>query len=47
MVEPDRRTVNHRCRAGEGIETTFLQDGTLALDPPGPELAIPPLFEEP
>lgn len=47
MVDPDRRTVVHHRRAGDGIESSFLKDGTLILDPPGLELSIPSLFEEP
>ncbi len=47
MVDPDRRTVIHHRRAEDGIETAFLQDGTLILDPPGLELSVPSVFEEP
>ncbi len=47
MVDPDRRMVVHHRRAGSEIETTLLQDGTLVLDPPGLELPVAALFEEP
>ncbi len=47
MVDPDRRTVVHHRRAGDGIDSTSLQDGTLVLDPPGLELTVASLFEEP
>ncbi|KMO42203.1 hypothetical protein VQ02_03620 [Methylobacterium variabile] len=47
MVDPDRRTVIHHRRAGDGIETTCAQDGSLLLDPPGLELSVASLFEEP
>ncbi|TNC14565.1 Uma2 family endonuclease [Methylobacterium terricola] len=47
MVDPDRRVVIHHRRAGDGIETAFVQDGRLRLDPPGLELAVTSLFEEP
>lgn len=47
MVDPDRRTVIHHRRAGDGIETAFVQDGTLTLEPPGLELPVSSLFEEP
>ncbi|MET7248372.1 Uma2 family endonuclease [Methylobacterium sp. EM32] len=47
MVDPERRTVIHHRRAGDGIESTFVQDGTLVLDPPGLELPVGSLFEEP
>ncbi|MGX7705212.1 Uma2 family endonuclease [Methylobacterium sp. Gmos1] len=45
MVDPDRRTVVHHRRAGDGIESAFLQDGTLVLDPLGLELPVASLFE--
>ncbi|WP_341483551.1 Uma2 family endonuclease [Methylobacterium indicum] len=47
MVDPDRRTVVHHRRAGDRIDTAFIQDGSLRLDPPGLDLSIPALFEEP
>jgi Uma2 family endonuclease len=47
MIDPDRRTVVHHRRTGNGIDTAFLQDGSLRLDPPGLELSVPALFEEP
>ena len=47
MIDPDRRVVIHHHRTGNAIETTFVQDGTLALDPPGLELSVASLFEEP
>ncbi|AWN55447.1 hypothetical protein DK412_06335 [Methylobacterium sp. 17Sr1-1] len=47
MVDPDRRTIVHHRRSGDGIESTFLQDGILVLDPPGLELPVASLFEEP
>ncbi|SFV16901.1 Endonuclease, Uma2 family (restriction endonuclease fold) [Methylobacterium sp. 174MFSha1.1] len=47
MVDPDRRTIVHHRRSGDGIDSIVLQDGTLVLDPPGLELPIGSLFEEP
>lgn len=47
MIDPDRRVVIHHHRTGNAIETTFVQDGTLVLDPPGLELPVASLFEEP
>lgn len=47
MVDPDQRTVVHHRRAGDGTETAFVQDDTLVLDPPGLELPVASLFEEP
>ncbi len=47
MVDPDRQTVVHHRRTGDRIESTVVQDGTLVLDPPGLELAVASLFEEP
>lgn len=47
MVDPDRRTVVHHRRVGTEVEAAFLKDGALVLDPPGLELSIPSLFEEP
>ncbi|KMO30600.1 hypothetical protein VP06_21255 [Methylobacterium aquaticum] len=47
MVDPDRRMVVHHRRTGGDIETIFLQDGTLTLDPPGLEVPVASLFEEP
>lgn len=47
MVDPDRRTIVHHRRSGDGIESTLLQDGTLVLDPPGLELPVASLSEEP
>jgi Uma2 family endonuclease len=45
MVDPDRRTVVHHRRSGDGVDSAFLQDGTLVLDPPGLELPVASLLE--
>lgn len=47
IIDPDRRMLIHHRRAGDDIETAFLQDGPLVLDPPGLELSVASLFEEP
>jgi len=47
IVDPDRRMLIHHRRAGDEVESTFLQHGTLVLDPPGLELPVSSLFEEP
>ncbi|TGE02372.1 Uma2 family endonuclease [Methylobacterium nonmethylotrophicum] len=47
MVDPDRRTVIHHRRAVDGMETAFVHEGTLMLEPPGLELPVSSLFEEP
>lgn len=39
-----RAVIHHRRDGGSAIETRVVHDGTLTLDPPGLEIAVPALF---
>ena len=46
VVDPDRPLIIHHSRRDDGpILTTFVRDGTVALDPPGLDLALSDIYE--
>jgi Uma2 family endonuclease len=46
VVDPVRRVVIHHRRASDAIETRIASEGSLRLDPPGLDLAVPDLFSD-
>lgn len=44
IVDPDKRLVIHHCRTATAIETRIVGSGSIRLDPPGLDLAMPDLL---
>ncbi len=44
IIDPDEMLVIHHQRHGEDILTRILREGTIALDPPGLELAVGEIY---
>jgi Uma2 family endonuclease len=44
ILDTDKRLVIHHARHGARIETTFVTDGSLTLDPPGLTVAVADMF---
>lgn len=46
ILDPERAVAVHHRRAGAIVETRIVSGGTVALDPPGIEIAVADLFAE-
>jgi len=44
IVDPDQPLIVHHARKDDTILTTIVREGTIALDPPGLELALADIY---